>query len=131
MTQEAQVQTTHPSEGDVQAAQRLEYAPATDIVERENGFLLVSDMPGVDSQSLDVEIEDDVLTVTGRTASFEPEGLDLLFAEKPAGDYLRRFTIPTDVDRSGIEARIAKGVLRVTLPKAEHAKPRKIEVQAG
>jgi HSP20 family molecular chaperone IbpA len=131
MTQETQVQTTQADEGAVQAAQRPEYVPATDIVETEDGFLLVSDMPGVDSQSLDVEIEDDVLTVEGRTAPFEPEGMDWLFAEKPAGDYRRRFTIPSDVDRSGIEAKIANGVLRVTLPKAEHAKPRKIEVQAG
>jgi HSP20 family protein len=131
MTQETNVQTTQTDETALQAARRPEYAPATDVVETENGFLLVSDMPGVDSQSLDVEIEDDVLTIEGRTASFEPEGLDSLFAEKPAGDYQRRFTIPADVDRSGIEARIANGVLRVTLPKAEQAKPRKIEVQAG
>ena len=105
------------------------FVPATDIYEKPDSVLVVCDMPGVDEKKVDITLEDDVLTLSGVQEAAEPEGLSPLYRGYDTGVYRRTFRLDTRVDRAGIKARLANGVLQVVLPKAEEAKPRKITVE--
>ncbi len=107
-------------------------SPPVDILENNDEIVLTADMPGVDQQSVDITLEQDVLTIEGRMAGDEgPDGYALGLHEFQAGDYRRVFTLATDVDRDRISAQVKNGVLRLVLPKAEPAKAKKITVHAG
>lgn len=108
---------------------RKRFAPRVDIYEVNDNVVLVADMPGVDETSIEITLEKDLLTIRGTVLLIEHEGYNLSYAEYRTGDYARTFTLSNDVDRSKIEATIRNGVLRLTLPKAESAKPKRIEVQ--
>jgi HSP20 family protein len=109
------------------------YLPDVDIFETDECVSLLADMPGVNQESISVELNDDVLTVSGRVSADDYEGLQPLYTEYNVGNFVRRFTLPDvgrlDCDR--IRAKIANGVLELTIPKAEQAKPRRIEVTAA
>jgi len=107
------------------------FTPRTDIYEREDAIVVVADMAGVDEQSVDINVEKNVLTITGRVARQEPEGYTLRYAEYDVGDYQRTFTLSNEIDVGRIEATIKNGVLRVTLPKSAETLPKKIAVKAG
>jgi HSP20 family protein len=85
-------------------------------------------MPGVDEGSIEVKLADGVLSVEGRVALQSYENLAPVYTEYNVGNYLRRFTVSSDIDADHIKARMANGVLEVELPKAESAKPRRIPV---
>ncbi len=107
-------------------------SPAVDIVENNDEIVLTADMPGIDQQSVDITLEQDVLTIEGRMAGEEPgEGYALGLREFHDGDYRRVFTLATDVDRDRISAQVKNGVLRLVLPKAEPATAKRITVHAG
>jgi len=133
MTTQIEVQKTEatPSAAPETPANRVELTPAVDIYEKDDALVIVADMPGVDEKHLDVTLENDVLTFAGHAAAQDPAGLDPLYREFQAADFRRSFTIATDVDREKITAAIRNGVLRITLPRAAAAKPRKITVQGG
>ena len=109
------------------------YLPDVDIFETDECISLLADMPGVNQHSISVELNDDVLTVSGRVSADDYDGLQPLYTEYNVGNFVRRFTLPDvgrlDCDR--ILAKIANGVLELTIPKAEQAKPRRIEVTAA
>ncbi|OPX23152.1 MAG: heat-shock protein Hsp20 [Planctomycetales bacterium 4484_123] len=105
------------------------FSPPVDIWETDEAIVLAADMPGVDAESVEVSLEDGVLTIRGAVRPHGPEGADLAYAEYDPGDYVRRFSISEEIDQDRIEARIAGGVLRLTLPKAQPTR-RKIEVKA-
>ena len=107
------------------------YRPVTDIAETEAGVTLVLEMPGVAPENVDVELEKRVLTIKGRAALTNPENFQLVYAEYGEGDYERAFTLSEDLDGSKIKAEMRDGVLTVNLPRAEAAKPQRIEVKAG
>jgi len=107
------------------------YVPDTDILEDADNLYLVSDMPGVDEKSVDVTIEKNLLTVRGRVETKEPENHRPAIREYPIGDFERSFTLSTEINRDGIQARMNNGVLELVLPKAETVKPRRIEVQSA
>ena len=107
------------------------FHPATDIVETESGFYLYMDIPGVGKQDLDIDIEENVMIVKGKTAQIAVEGEKYLSQEFGEGKYLRRFTIADIVDRGNIKASLKNGVLELFLPKIAEAKPRKIDVAYG
>ncbi|CAL9572958.1 Hsp20/alpha crystallin family protein [Streptomyces sp. enrichment culture] len=86
------------------------------------------DLPGVDPDSVDLQVEKDALTVTAERASAVPEDGELLFSERPTGTYTRRLFLGDTLDPDGIEATYDAGVLRVKVPVAERAKPRRIEI---
>jgi len=114
------------------AAPRREtvYVPDVDISENSECIRLVADMPGVEQGSVDVSVENNLLTFEG-TATFEaPEGYELVGQEYGVGKYRRDFTLSDEVDTDGIKARIRHGVLEVTLPKREQVKTKKIEIEA-
>ncbi len=107
------------------------YLPAVDIYETENEIVLLSDMPGVDESSIDVTVDHDVLTIQAKAAPVQFEGYNLAYGEYGFGDYLRSFTLGETIDREKIHASYKNGVLELHLPKAEPAKPKKINVQVN
>ena len=106
------------------------YAPWVDIVESEDALEVLADMPGVTPESVEVTLEQRVLSIRGRAEVSVPEGLAPLYLEYEPGDYERSFTLSDAVDPSGIEARVRGGVLHLRLPKAGPAKRQRIEVKA-
>ena len=106
------------------------YAPRVDIVESEDALEVLADMPGVTKDSVEVTLEQRVLSIRGRADVSVPEDLAPLHLEYEPGDYERSFTLSDAVDPSGIEARVRAGVLHLKLPKAGPAKRQRIEVKA-
>lgn len=104
--------------------------PATDIHESDQEIAVVADLPGVRQDQIEVTLENRVLTISARSAVEEPAGKELVYREFGPAEYRRSFTLTGDVDRNGITARIKNGVLRLVLPKAAEAQPRRIAVQA-
>ena len=104
-------------------------APAVDIYETDEGAVLVADLPGCDEASVEISIEDRELTLRGRVQPDDLEGLELASAEYRASDFERSFTVSQLIDTDHIKASVKHGVLRLTLPKAHVAKPRKIEIK--
>jgi HSP20 family protein len=107
------------------------FQPSVDILETPEELLVLADMPGVPPEGLDVRLEGDVLTISGRPKSEEYEGLKPLHVEYNVGGFHRRFTLGETVDRDAIKAELRNGVLRLRLPKAERAKARRIDVLAA
>lgn len=105
------------------------YIPAVDIFESEKEVTVIAEMPGVTSAGIEVTLEDDVLTMKGRKEETEVQSGRVLLQEYEPGNYQRRFTLAETIDQEKIKASMNNGMLRVVLPKAEPAKPRKIEVQ--
>lgn len=101
--------------------------PPVDIIETDDAFALVADMPGVPPEGLDVLAERDALIVRGRAqrSTDEPD-----YQEFELGEYRRTFLLTEDLDTSGITATLRDGVLRVEIPKSEKMKPKKISVRA-
>ena len=103
--------------------------PPVDICEDNDGVTLFADLPGVAKDGLKLHIDKDTLEISGeRTlkADKEPENH---YTEMPEKDYYRAFTIGEEIDREKISAQLTNGVLKVTLPKAERAKPKKIDIK--
>jgi len=101
--------------------------PAVDIYETEKGLTVVADLPGVDAEGLTVRVEDSVLTLEGRPAARTPERA--WHQEFQLLRFFRQFELPEEVDQGKISAELKNGVLRLELPKAERAKPRRIQVK--
>jgi len=107
------------------------FVPRVDIYEREDALVLLADIPGVDQNSVEINVDRRVLTVTGRVVPEQVADHQLAYAEYESGDFERSFTLTEDVDVDKIEATVKNGVLRLVLPKAEAARPKKITVKAG
>jgi HSP20 family protein len=103
------------------------FLPPADIVETKDEILLTADMPGVGTDSVEITLEDERLTVSGRVARVGPQENEPAYAEYEVGDYQRSFSLSDEIDRDGIQARMANGVLTLTLPKTG-PKRRRIEV---
>ncbi len=105
------------------------FLPTTDIYETEQALTVVMEMPGVDKSSLDIHVENGVLTVAGHIDFTKYEKFQPIYTEYNIGHYRRSFTLsPSRVDAEKIRAEVKDGVLTLTLPKAEQAKPRRITV---
>jgi len=110
---------------------RLLFNPPIDIYETPDGLVLYADLPGVNADGLDLQVQDNRLTLFGRIQQPESEGLTVVHQEYQMGDYLRSFILSDEVDHDRIQAKLSNGVLRVELPRAARAKPRRIEVSPG
>jgi len=106
------------------------FIPAADIVETDHEAVLLLDLPACDEKALDIRLEEGTLTVTGHVAADDFPGHQLTYSEYRVGDFERAFSVSEMVDTAKIEAAIKDGVLRLTLPKVEAAKPKKIEIKA-
>ena len=103
--------------------------PRAQVTETSADFLVQVEMPGVDRQGLEITFEKGELTLVGhRTALSLPEGVELLYGESSPVDFRRVFEVDSTVDASRISAGIDQGLLTLKLPKAEAAKPRRIEI---
>lgn len=127
--QEAEKQEIAES-GAERTRERLAFVPRADIYETNDAIIVVTDMPGVDENAINIALENDVLTINGYVEPEYPEGYSLAYAEYRVGDYQRSFTVSSKIDQSKIEATLKDGVLRLRLPKAEPTS-RKITVKAG
>jgi HSP20 family protein len=105
------------------------FTPSVDIFETEQELTLLADMPGVKAEGVDIDLCDNILTLSGDVKTPEGEKEVELLREYRTGKYLREFTLTENIDQSKIEAEIKNGVLKLKLPKAEAAKPRKISVK--
>ena len=110
---------------------RLLFNPPIDIYETADGLVLYADLPGVAAEGLDLQVQDSRLTLFGHVQRKEPENAQLVHQEYQIGDYLRSFILSDEVDHERIQAKLTNGVLRVELPRAARAKPRRIDVSAG
>lgn len=107
------------------------FVPRVDIFESKESMFLVADMPGVDEKTVDIELEKNILTITGRVENGRIQEGTLMYSEYEIGDYERAFTLSDEIDRDKIVATVKNGVLRLELPKAEKVKPKKISIKAA
>src|ERR1700737_812522 len=106
------------------------WAPAVDIMETENELVLKADVPGVELKDIDIQLENGTLTVKGeRTFEKEEKNKGFHRMERSYGSFVRYFTLPDPVDGDHVHAAYEAGVLTITLPKKEVAKPKTIKVQ--
>ena len=122
------VQTTTAT---ASAATAPHAVPPVDVFEDENGITLFADLPGVSRERLNVRVDGDSLLVEGTAQADVPDGLQLVYGEARLPTYRREFALSRELDASRIDAQLKDGVLRLRIPKAEEAKPRRIEVQVG
>ena len=120
-----------PAPSEAASPPRLLFNPPIDIYETPDGLVLYADLPGVDSEGLDLQVQDNRLTLFGRVTSAVPESAEMMHQEYQIGDFLRSFILSDEVDHDRIQAKLVNGVLRVELPRAPRAKPRRIEVSGG
>ncbi|MBR0938217.1 Hsp20/alpha crystallin family protein [Bradyrhizobium jicamae] len=104
------------------------FVPVTDIFETPEALTVALEMPGVDRNSLEARVEDDVVTIEGRIDFAKYEGMQPIYTEYIVGHYARSFEISNKIDQSKISAQMKDGVVTIVLPKAEQAKPRRIDV---
>jgi HSP20 family protein len=107
------------------------FIPAVDILETQNEIIVLADMPGVDNKDVEIDLRDNQLTIYGRINPEENEKETPLYSEFSWGDFLRTFAISDLISQEKITAKMAQGVLRLVLPKAEKMKPKKITVTAA
>lgn len=107
------------------------FTPDVDIFETENDIILLADMPGAKAENLTIDLRDNVLTLSGYSDDEENEGTSVLISEYEVGKYYRKFNITEVVAQDKIDAQMSDGVLRLTLPKVEKAKPRQIRVRSA
>ncbi len=107
------------------------YNPDVDIIEGKDKIVVIADMPGVNENSVDITLDDNVLTIYGKVDWKAPDKMKLTHAEYGVGDYQRIFTISGEINREKIVANVKDGVLRLTMPKNDAPKMRKITVNAG
>jgi HSP20 family protein len=108
------------------------WAPAVDIYEKDGNIVLKAELPGIDPKDVDVRVENNVLTLRGER-KFEEEVKKDNFhrVERSYGSFTRSFTLPSVVDTEKIKADCKDGVLRLTLPKREEAKPKQISISVS
>ena len=107
------------------------FVPRTDIYEVEDEIILALDMPGINENAFEITLEKNILNVKGYAQIEDPDEFTLTLAEYETGDYERSFRVSDEIAKDKIEAVYKDGVLRLTLPKAEQAKARKIAVKVS
>ena len=127
--QEVQVQQKREVENDRESTvPSRRYVPVTDIFETDQALTVVLEMPGIDKGSVDVRVENDILSIEGQVDLSKYRALAPLYIEYNVGNYARSFQLSSKIDQDRITAELKDGVMTVTLPKAEKAKPRRINV---
>lgn len=123
----ANPQEKSPAGREETRSQEQYITPPVDIYETAEGLVVTADLPGVGKEALDVRVENHLLTIRGKTAHIGSG--DPVYREYGLVNFFRQFELNERVDTSKISAELKHGVLTLTLPKAEEAKPRKIEVR--
>lgn len=126
-------QNQHSGEITVPSApevKRFVFTPPIDIFETADGLVLRADLPGVSVETLELQIQDNRLTLFGRVRHSVPAEAVSVHREYELGDFLRSFILSDDVDHDRITAKMSRGVLEVSLPRNEPTEPRRIQVKA-
>ena len=113
------------------SARRMTITPAVDIYEDAQGVTLWADLPGATKEKLDVQVHDSNLSIEAEAVVPTPANLRLQHAEVREPHFARTFTLSPDFDTSKIEASLQNGVLKLTIPRRDEARPRRIEVKTG
>jgi HSP20 family molecular chaperone IbpA len=107
------------------------FIPKADIYETEKEIVVIADIPGVNNKSVDITVEKNVLTINAFGQTGIPEGYSPVYTEYEEGDYMRSFRLSEEIDQENIDAIVKNGELWLHLPKAEHAKVKKIAVKTA
>jgi HSP20 family molecular chaperone IbpA len=132
------VQTTSSDAARAQAAPQREpeqqqpfVVPPVDIFEDDHAITVLADLPGVQRDQLHLRIDGDTLLLEATARTSGPGDMQLVYGEAQCPTYRRQFTLSRELDTAGVEAQLRDGVLRLVIPKAEDARPRRIQVQVG
>jgi len=128
--QEIGAKEKQPIEGQEKTRAGRFYMPQVDIEELKDSLKLWADMPGVKQSDVEVTLDKGVLTLVGTVSTEAYQNLAPLYTEYNVGNYFRQFELNEDIDAQRIQASMKDGVLELTLPKSERARPRRIEVNA-
>ena len=114
------------------AGTSLRWLPAMDLVESENDLVLRADLPGLTEDDVNIELEDNVLTISGQCKAEHEERKEGYYRlERASGSFSRSLTLPEGIDPDKVQANFERGVLEVRIPKPEQRKPRKVTISAG
>ena len=128
MQQDRKVTPQSPAQA---AVEMPALVPPVDVLEDESGITLYADLPGVPKDKLDVRTEGDMLIIEGEMGLEMPKGLEASHVEVSVPRYRRVFSLSRELDTGRLAAEFKQGVLKLHIQKAEHAKPKRIEVRAG
>ena len=135
MSNDTRVQPTSRSEpqqrGEPRQADTRAMLPRVDVFEDDTGITLLADLPGVPKEHLELKVDGDALLIEGRVMPGTPDQLEPVYAEVRVPRYRRVFTLSRELDGSRIEAQLKDGVLRLRIPKQEHAQPRRVQVKVS
>lgn len=106
------------------------FEPPVDIYETDEALVLCADLPGVDAKDIHTDVRDNLLTLTAKVTPVQ-ENWKSLYREYTVGNYTRQFRLGQQIDQSRITAELRDGVLKLRLPKAEKARPRRIEIKTA
>ena len=112
-----------------QARDEVALMPPVDVIEDASGITLTADLPGVSRETLNLRVEADTLTIEGEMALKVPDDMQPSHAEVQIPRYRRVFTLSKELDPDQVTAELRDGVLKLRIPKAEHAQPRKVEIK--
>jgi HSP20 family protein len=118
-------------QGQQQQQQQAYVVPPVDVFENDHSITLLADLPGVPRDQLQVRVDGDNLVLEATATTTGPDDMQLVYGEAQCPSYRRQFTLSRELDTARIEAQLRDGVLRLTIPKAEDARPRRIQVNVG
>ncbi|GJH17533.1 heat-shock protein [Caballeronia novacaledonica] len=118
-------------EHELDAVRRATVTPAVDIVENAHAITLWADLPGVSRERLEIKVHDGALSIEGEATLPVSQDLRISHAEVRVPYFSRRFSVSDDFDTAKIDALLKDGVLKLTIPRREEAKPRKVEIRVG
>ena len=119
------------------SGEAVAWRPAVDLVEENDSFVIKADLPGLQKSDINVNIEENLLSLSGTRKSEHKEKSEeagettVYRSERYVGNFYRSFELPADVDASGVKAAFENGVLTVTIPKREEAQPKKIDIEVS
>ncbi len=108
-----------------------EWVPAVEVVENENAIIFTFEVPGLEQKDINISIDNGMLTFSGEKVSTEHKETDYIRSERWYGKFSRSFSLPPTVDAANVSAHLHNGVLTVTVPKREEARPKKVEVRVS
>ena len=124
--QDATQRRTQADAGAGDQFERADWTPASDIYETDSGYMIAMDLPGIDREALEIDIDDNRLVVKGTRAVTESRQHR---TERPRGKFLRTYSVPGSVDQGKIAAEYKDGVLQINLPKRNEQKPKRIDIK--
>jgi HSP20 family molecular chaperone IbpA len=130
-TSEGQGKQPAPTSEDGQRRDQPFVVPPVDVFENESGITLLADLPGVSRDRLGVRVDGENLVIEATAETPQPQGMQLVYGEAQYPSYRRLFTLSRELDASRIEAGLKDGVLKLSIPKRDEAKPRRIDVRVG